>query len=284
MFKMFNRIQNIFLVASDIEKSSKDFSLFFSSKPSFQGFSNDLGIKIHTFNINNLSISIINTYKEGLWSKKILDFKKDKREGFFGLNLMSDDPKVAHNELIEKKISLSEIQEITFEDYNNNIFHSFLFSISEDLTSNLNISVSGDNKFFIGKEKTTSDPCVKSVNQVVINTNNPDGIINLFEKNLKIRLALDKTFKEWSGRMLFFRISGVTLEVVESDQIHGSSDFYGIGWHTDDFKLSYESLIGKGFELSEIRKGRKPGTLVSTLKNPILGIPTILIGLDGDVI
>ena len=46
MFKMFNRIQNIFLVASDIEKFSKDFSLFFSSKPSFQGFSNELGIKI----------------------------------------------------------------------------------------------------------------------------------------------------------------------------------------------------------------------------------------------
>ena len=97
---MFNRIQNIFFVASDIEKLSKEFSLFFSNKPSFQGFSNELGIKIHTFNLSNLNISIINTHKEGLWSKKILDFKQDKREGFFGLNFMSDDPKMTYLSLI----------------------------------------------------------------------------------------------------------------------------------------------------------------------------------------
>ena len=281
---MFNRIQNIFFVASDIEKLSKEFSLFFSNKPSFQGFSNELGIKIHSFNLSNLNISIINTHKEGLWSKKILDFKQDKREGFFGLNFMSDDPKMTYSELKEKNIFLGEFQEVTFEDYNNNKFHSFLFSIGEDLTSSLNISVSGDDRFFIEKEKRTSDAMIKSVNQVVINTGNPDGVINLFEKNLKIRLALDKTFKEWSGRMLFFRIDGVTIEVIENDKIKGSADFYGIGWHTDDFRACYRSLIDKGFDLSEIRKGRKPGTLVSTLKNPMLGIPTILIGLEGEVV
>lgn len=281
---MFNRIQNIFFVASDIEKLSKEFSLFFSNKPSFQGFSNELGIKIHTFNLSNLNISIINTHKEGLWSKKILDFKQDKREGFFGLNFMSDDPKMTYSELKEKNISLGGFQEVTFEDYNNNKFHSFLFSIGEDLTSSLNISVSGDDRFFIEKEKKISDAMIKSVNQVVINTGNPDGVINLFEKNLKIRLALDKTFKEWSGRMLFFRIDGVTIEVIENDKIQGSADFYGIGWHTDDFKSCYRNLIDKGFDLSEIRKGRKPGTLVSTLKNPMLGIPTILIGLEGEVV
>ena len=45
----------------------------------------------------------------------------------------------------------------------------------------------------------------------------------------------------------------------------------------------YEDLTQKGFSFSEIRKGRKPGTLVSTLNDPILGIPAILIGLDGEI-
>ena len=43
---------------------------------------------------------------------------------------------------------------------------------------------------------------------------------------------------------------------------------------------SYKRLIEDGFGFSEIRKGRKKGTLVSTLKEPMLNIPTILIGLE----
>ena len=47
----------------------------------------------------------------------------------------------------------------------------------------------------------------------------------------------------------------------------------------DAVKVTEEELIKDGFGFSEIRKGRKKGTLVSTLKEPMLNIPTILIGL-----
>ena len=52
---------------------------------------------------------------------------------------------------------------------------------------------------------------------------------------------------------------------------------------TDNFIKSYENLVKKGFIFSKIRKGRKVGTLVATLNEPPLGIPTILIGQDGGV-
>ena len=280
---MLKKIQNIFFIVNNIEKSSKEFSLFFSRSPTFKGFSNELGIKIHNFNVGNLGVGLIDTYKDGLWSKKILDFKKDKHEGFFGFNFMSEDAKITYSDLKEKNICLGDFHKITFEDNNSNTFHSYLFSIDEDLISNLNVSISGSNRFFTENKNNSSDKMVKSINQVVINTTNLDEMINLFEKNLQIRLALDKTFKEWSGRMLFFRINGITIEVVEGDKVNNLAEYYGIGWHTDDFNSCYRSLISKGFELSEVRKGRKPGTLVSTLKNSMLGIPTILIGLEGEV-
>ena len=80
--------------------------------------------------------------------------------------------------------------------------------------------------------------------------------------------------------MAYFSYS---LMAGKGDKVNDLAEYYGIGWHTDDFNSCYRSLISKGFELSEVRKGRKPGTLVSTLKNPMLGIPTILIGLEGEV-
>ena len=78
----------------------------------------------------------------------------------------------------------------------------------------------------------------------------------------------------------FFRLGGVTLEVIEGKDIKQNSEYFGIGWHADNYNKCYDDLINDGFRLSEIRAGRKEGTLVSTLKEPILNIPTILIGLE----
>ena len=121
---------------------------------------------------------------------------------------------------------------------------------------------------------------VSKVNQLVIQTKSPDTIKDFFRDKLSIRLALDKTFKEWAGRMLFFRLGGVTLEVIEGQDIKQNSKYFGIGWHTDNYNKCYNDLLKNGFRLSKIRIGRKEGTLVSTLKDPILNIPTILIGLE----
>ena len=83
--------------------------------------------------------------------------------------------------------------------------------------------------------------------------------------------------------MLFFRLKGVTLEVIEGEDFVEKCNYYGLGWHTDNFIKSYENLVKKGSIFSKIRKGRKVGTLVATLNEPLLGIPTILIGQDGAV-
>ena len=280
---MLSQIKNIFFVANDRKKSTEEFSLFFAKKPYFKGFSKELGIEINSFNLNNLNISIINTIGNGLWSKKIIAFKKNKKEGLFGLDFMSTDLDEEYKNLKKLGISLSERKKISFIDDDKKIYRSDFFSIKENNISNLNISIGDESNFLREKEKSNASEGIKSINQVVIKTKDSDKIINLFKENMKIRLALDKTFKEWSGRMLFFRINGITIEVVEGDNLEDSNDYYGIGWHTDDFRRCYKSLVNNGFDLSKIRKGRKSGTLVSTLKNPILGIPTILIGLNGEI-
>ncbi|MDC0432073.1 hypothetical protein OAL90_00365 [Hyphomicrobiales bacterium] len=283
MKQMLSQIKNIFFVTDDIEKSSKEFSLFFSKEAYFKGFSNQLGVEIQIFSIGNLSINIISSFCEGLWSEKILNFKKKRKEGLFGLELMSDGIINDYENLKKIEIPVGEIEKITIQDLKDKIYTHNSFSIDESLVSNLNIMVSDNTNFSIEEENHDPNTNIESINQVVIKTNNPDGIVNLFEKNLEIRLALDKTFKEWSGRMLFFRIGGVTLEVVEEEGLNNLNEYYGIGWHSDNFTECYEDLTQKGFSFSEIRKGRKPGTLVSTLNDPILGIPAILIGLDGEI-
>lgn len=117
-----------------------------------------------------------------------------------------------------------------------------------------------------------------AVDHVVLRTDNAQACIDLFAGELGIRLALDKAAPDWGGRMLFFRAGKLTLEVIESagDAKSGNS-FWGLAYQCQDLAGTVHTLGERGIAVSAMREGRKPGTLVATLKSHNLGIPTLLI-------
>ncbi len=122
---------------------------------------------------------------------------------------------------------------------------------------------------------------VSSVDHIVVNTSDGDDIVRLFRDDLGIRLALDQTVEKWGGRMLYFRVGKFTIEVIDrqkSDPTTAPDSFWGIALQTEDIRSTHSRLQEAGVTISEIRTGRKPGTLVATPKSHTLGIPTLLIG------
>lgn len=116
-----------------------------------------------------------------------------------------------------------------------------------------------------------------SVDHVVLRTEDAQACIALFGVALGIRLALDKTVPEWGGRMLFFRTGKLTLEVIESAGQTDATAFWGLAYQCQELEGVARSLAERGVSMSEIRDGRKPGTLVTTVKSHCLGIPTLLV-------
>jgi hypothetical protein len=117
-----------------------------------------------------------------------------------------------------------------------------------------------------------------SVDHVVLRTNDAQACIGLFADELGIRLALDKTAPAWGGRMLFFRAGKLTLEVIESEgDATGGSAFWGLAYQCQDLAGTLHTLGERGIAVSAVREGRKPGTLVASLKSHHLEIPTLLI-------
>jgi predicted enzyme related to lactoylglutathione lyase len=116
------------------------------------------------------------------------------------------------------------------------------------------------------------------VDHLVLRTGDAEECIDLFGRQLGIRLALDRTVPEWGGRMLFFRTGKLTLEIIESQQDRTPADyFWGIAYQCRDLEQTAALLSGRGVRLSEVRAGRKPGSLVATVKSHCLGIPTLLL-------
>jgi len=115
------------------------------------------------------------------------------------------------------------------------------------------------------------------VDHIVLRTADADDCIALFGRQLGIRLALDKTVPEWGGRMLFFRAGKLTLEVIESTEPGEPDSFWGIAYLCEDLDRAAAGLAARGVGLSALRKGRKPGSRVATVKSHCLGIPTLLL-------
>jgi len=117
-----------------------------------------------------------------------------------------------------------------------------------------------------------------SVDHVVLRSTDADACIKLFSDELGIRLALDKRVPEWGGRMLFFRAGKLTLEVIESGEDEtGDNFFWGLAYQCQNLASAVSRLSAGGVSVSAIRPGRKPGTLVATLKSHSLEIPTLMI-------
>ena len=115
------------------------------------------------------------------------------------------------------------------------------------------------------------------VDHLVLRTGSAGDCIALFAQRLGIRLALDRLVPEWGGRMLFFRTGKLTLEVIASEDI-SRTEFWGIAYQCADIAETRSKLQEREVTVTEIREGRKPGTLVATVKSHCLDIPTLLIG------
>ncbi|MBU3069818.1 hypothetical protein KOI40_08295 [Aestuariicella sp. G3-2] len=135
-----------------------------------------------------------------------------------------------------------------------------------------------DQETYVNADSFTPDN-ISRVDHLVIYTHSADDTIRLFGSDgLGIRLALDKNVPEWGGRMLFFRVGKLTLEVIEPTKpFEGTDYFWGIAYQADDINIVHQRLSKAGVKLSDLRKGRKEGSLVASVKSHQLGIPTLLI-------
>ena len=89
---------------------------------------------------------------------------------------------------------------------------------------------------------------------------------------------MDQTVEKWGGRMLFFRLNKTTIEVIaKKDENKIEDKLWGLAWDVEDIKKTHSRLCNEGFEITPVKEGRKPNTLVATVKSDVYNIPTLLI-------
>ncbi|WP_019204365.1 VOC family protein [Tsukamurella sp. 1534] len=121
---------------------------------------------------------------------------------------------------------------------------------------------------------------IQAVDHLVLTSPNRDRIIATLCGRLDFDLRLDRV-QSWGVHQLFLRRGDLLVEVVltEGDTADpsGPDALWGIAYRTADADATVERLTGAGVTMSEVRRGAKPGTRVATIKDPALGLPTIVL-------
>lgn len=250
---MINSIDRITYVTDSLEKSEKIFTKFFDKKPFQKIFEEKLGHESLIYRFNNMDFEVLKSF-EGLSQSNCLFGFSFKSNNLDDLNLSSD------YEIIEKNEKTDDTYQLV-KSYD--LKQSPNFKLSVNQYENLCPSYSDENNLF-------------ALDHLVITTNKSDSVIKLYEKELGIRLALDQLVEKWGGRMLFFRSGKSTIEVIDN-KVEGNDNFWGLAWKIRDIKKKREYLLNNGFNISEVKEGRKKDTLVATIKFDGIKIPTLLI-------
>jgi catechol 2,3-dioxygenase-like lactoylglutathione lyase family enzyme len=132
--------------------------------------------------------------------------------------------------------------------------------------------------------KPGAGDAVQALDHVVINTPNPDRAVALYGARLGLDFRLDRSNPQWGSRLMFFRCGGAVVEIgsrlggdTPSD---GPDRLSGLAWRVTDPDAVQARLAKAGFDVSEVRTGRKPGTKIFTVRSGVPGAPTVMLSAE----
>ena len=124
------------------------------------------------------------------------------------------------------------------------------------------------------------DAAIPALDHIVVHTPNPDRALGLYGAKFGLDLRLDRANQQWGARQLFFRCGGAVFEVgasLKGPVTDQPDSFGGLAWRVTDPDAAQARMAAAGFDVSEVRVGRKPGTKVFTVRNAPGGAPTLML-------
>ena len=276
---MISSLDHIILAVEDLKDAEKNYKNILGIEPSWRGLHKELGTANVIFNFKNTYLELLSAEGEGVGADLVKDSLEKNGEGLAGIVLNTKDISKASKRLKDLGFLVGDV--LTGEGKNkdtNDIRNWKYLFLPQELTRNLFLFLIEHTKGILPQDEKFPPGSINKLDHVVINTNDADGFINIYQDIFNIRLALDRIIEHWKSRMLFFRLNKTTIEVIEKkDRKDPNDSLWGLAWEVKSIKDAHERLVSKGVEVTEIKKGLKENTLVATIKSHTHNVPTLLI-------
>ena len=276
---MISTVDHLIIAVKDLNEAEQDYKKLFGVNPVWRGEHKELGTANVIFNFKNTYLELLSANGEGLGAMLVNSAIEESGDGLIGVVFGVENIKEASKALIEKGFAITDISDGEGRNNSSNELRKWKnFFLPQELSRGIFSFIIEHTEGSLKKLGEYPSDSINKLDHLVINTNDADGFIHVYQDIFKIRLALDKVIEHWDSRMLFFRLNRTTIEVVEKrDEKESKDSLWGLAWEVDNIKEAHKRLIDNGVEITPIKKGLKKNTLVSTIKSHTHNVPTLLI-------
>lgn len=282
---MLTALDHVILAVEDLEEASRDMARLLGRTPSWRGEHPALGTANTLFRLSNLYVELLAPAGDGPVAELLRSRFEQKGEGPFGLAFRTDDAKACREAWLAAGLHPGEATAGLGRDVESGAFREWtnVYLPPEDTRGVLLFAIQHRTPEDLlpparpmGPEAAT----VFGLDHTVIQTREPEAAIALYGEKLGLRLALDREFPQWDSRLLFFRAADITVEVAAQlgpdAKPRDGDELWGLSWRVRDADAAAARMAEAGIDVSEVRKGRKPGTKVFTVHGPTHGVPTLV--------
>ena len=276
---MINTLDHLIIAVKDLNEAEQNYKKLFGLNPVWRGEHKELGTANVIFNFKNTYLELLSANGDGLGAMLVNNALEESGDGLIGVVFGVDNIKKASKSLTEKGFAITDISDGEGRNNSSNELRKWKnFFLPQELSRGIFSFIIEHTEGSLKKLDEYPSDSINKLDHLVINTNDADGFIHVYQDIFRIRLALDKVIEHWDSRMLFFRLNRTTIEVVEKrDEKESKDSLWGLAWEVDNIKEAHKRLIDNGVEMTPIKQGLKENTLVSTIKSHTHNVPTLLI-------
>ena len=287
-------LDHAILAVRDLGAATAQYARLLGWNPSWRGEHPEAGTANVLFRLKNTYIELLSPDGDGPHGRALSGWLEAQGEGLIGLAFGTDNADACRSFFIERGLEPEAIEKGLGRDVESGAFREWrriplpgkntrgvmLFAIEH---------LSPDSILAPGLPAGDERAAIFELDHAVVRTADAEAAKELYGDGLGLRLALDRTFPQWGARLLFFRVGGITLEVAtaltpdsgEADErpvLSSDRDqLWGLSFRVRDADRARARLGASGFDVSEVREGRKPGTRVFSVRDGTCGVPALIL-------
>ena len=278
---MITALDHVVLLLENIKEGASAYQSLFGQSPSWRSRSD--GAETVLFTLDNMTLELMAPAGHTPAADRVRDAIKTSGEGLASICFGVDDIAKMHRRLDRLALKPEAIAEVESRDADSGATLSWKRTrAATDLTRGVRmffLELAGERP----RSAVVSAAPILGLDHVVVSTGDPERAAALYGARLGLDMALDRSHPDW-GRLMFFRCGDLIVEVVHRPVTGGdvaSDKLWGLSWRVADIDATHARLKQAGFDVSEVRTGRKPGTRVMSVRSGTCGVATLLIERTG---
>ena len=277
-------LDHVIVAVRDLAAAERSYARLLGRSASWRGEHPALGTENALFRLGGIYVELLAPAAAATgWLRERLDARG---EGLLGFALATPDAEACAKDLAERGLHPAAPARGIGRDVESGAFREWrsVFLPPGETRGVLVFGIQHDSAPELLPEVPPPGPAeaaVHGIDHVVVRTADPEAARSFYGERLGLRLALDKSFPQWGARLMFFRVGRITVEVAARHEAApepaAPDQAWGISWRVGDADAARARLAGAGFDVSEVRTGRRPGTRVFTVHGDPCGVATLIL-------